>query len=208
MCKKSDSITEIAKALVKFNSEVSKIEKDSANAHFKNKYASLDSIIEEIRPILTKHGLSVMQFPGGDGEKYTMTTMLLHESGEWIESQPIVMRPAKNDPQGIGSCTTYARRYSLAAFLSLNTGEDDDGNGASQAGQGNRSQATTTSHVQNDKLASEGQTKMLYAKFKATGWPDVAPINEFLNYTIVNFNDVRAADVTKLAQYLDQNKAA
>lgn len=133
MCNKSESITNIAVALIKFNSEVSKIEKDSANPHFKSKYASLDNIIDEIRPILTKHGLSIMQFPGGDGERFTMTTMLLHESGEWIESQPIVMRPVKNDPQGIGSCATYARRYSLSAFLSLNTGEDDDGNGASQS---------------------------------------------------------------------------
>ena len=130
MCKKSESITNIAVALVKFNNEVSKIGKDSANPHFKNKYASLDNIIDEIRPILTKHGLSILQMPGGDGEKFSMTTMLIHESGEWIESQPIVMRPVKNDPQGIGSCTTYARRYSLSAFLSLNTGEDDDGNDA------------------------------------------------------------------------------
>lgn len=132
MCHKSESIKNIAVALAKFNGEVSKIEKDSSNPHFRNKYASLDNIIDEIRPILTKHGLSIIQMPGGDGETFSMTTMLLHESGEWIESQPIVMRPVKNDPQGIGSCATYARRYSLAAFLSLNTGEDDDGNGASQ----------------------------------------------------------------------------
>lgn len=134
MCNKSESIKNIAVALCKFNGEVSKIDKNAENPHFKNKYASLDNIIDEIRPILTKHGLSIIQMPGGDGEKFTMTTMLLHESGEWIESDPIVMRPVKNDPQGIGSCATYARRYSLAAFLSLNTGDDDDGNEASQPG--------------------------------------------------------------------------
>lgn len=132
MCKKSESIKNIAVALCKFNGEVSKIEKDSSNPHFKNRYASLDHIIDEIRPILTKHGLSIIQMPGGDGEKFTMSTLLIHESGEWLESDPIVMRPVKNDPQGIGSCATYARRYSLAAFLSLNTGEDDDGNAATQ----------------------------------------------------------------------------
>lgn len=135
MCKKSESITELAKALVKFNTEVRIIEKDAKNPHFKNQYATLDNIIDEVRPLLAKHGLSVMQFPGGDGEKFTMTTMLIHDSGEWIESEPIVMRPVKNDPQGIGSCATYARRYSLAAFLSLNTGEDDDGNNASHVGE-------------------------------------------------------------------------
>lgn len=148
MCKKSESIIEIAKALCKFNGEIQKIEKDSTNPHFKNKYASLDNIIDEIRPILTKHGLSIIQMPGGDGENFKMSTLLIHESGEWIESDPIVMKPVKNDPQGIGSCATYARRYSLSAFLSLNTGEDDDGNEASK-GQQQPSQPYKTSNQSN-----------------------------------------------------------
>lgn len=132
MCNKSDSIVNLAKALVAFNLEVKIIEKDAKNPHFKNDYATLDTIINEVRPLLAKHGLVVMQFPGGDGEHYTLRTMLMHESGEWIESEPLTMKPVKNDPQGIGSCTTYARRYSLSAMLSLNTGEDDDGEGASR----------------------------------------------------------------------------
>lgn len=132
MCNKSETITELAKALVKFNTEVSRISKDAANPFFKNNYATLDNIIDEVRPILTKNGLSILQIPGGDGENVVMKTMLMHESGEWIESDPLIMKPVKNDPQSVGSCVTYARRYSLAAFLSLNTGEDDDGNNASQ----------------------------------------------------------------------------
>jgi hypothetical protein len=210
MCNKSDSIANIAVALVKFNGEVSKIEKDSSNPHFKNKYASLDNIIDEIRPILHKHGLSIMQFPGGDGERFTMTTMLLHESGEWIESQPIVMKPVKNDPQGIGSCTTYARRYSLSSFLSLNTGEDDDGEGASgdRNTSSNNNDSRHSGTAPSGALASEGQTKMLYAKHKATGWNSFDAINTFLGYTITKFAEVQAADVTKLAQHLDKHKAA
>ncbi|WP_081924380.1 ERF family protein [Brevibacillus borstelensis] len=128
---KSESITELSKALVKFNGEVSKIEKDSSNPHFKNRYASLDRIVDEIRPLLQKNGLSIMQFPSGDGDKVTITTVLLHESGEWIQSDPLTLNPTKKDPQGIGSATTYGRRYQLSSFLSLNTGEDDDGNAAS-----------------------------------------------------------------------------
>lgn len=148
--KKSDSITELSKALVKFNGEVSKIAKDSSNPHFRNKYASLDQIVDEIRPLLQKNGLSVLQFPGGDGERLTLTTILMHESGEWIESEPLTMIPSKKDPQGIGSATTYARRYQLCAFLSLNTGEDDDGNHASiqpdAAQTGSRKAAPTASN--------------------------------------------------------------
>lgn len=173
---KSETITELAKALVKFNSEVNKIAKDADNPFFKNNYATLDTIIDEIRPILSKHGLSIMQIPSGDGQNVTLKTLLLHESGEWLESDELTMKPVKNDPQAVGSCITYARRYSLAAFLSLNTGADDDGNGATygkdkpkpkgNSGQSpNKPQGSNNSGGGNGK-ASEKQMKMIKAKIK------------------------------------------
>lgn len=131
MCNKSETIGKIAAALVAFSGEVKSISHDASNPHFKSQYTSLDHMIDETKPILQKHGLMVMQFPGGDGEKVTMRTMILHESGEWIESEPLTLRPTKTDPQGAGSAITYARRYSYAAALSLSLGDDDDGNGAS-----------------------------------------------------------------------------
>ena len=88
-------------------------------------------MIDETKPILHKHGLTVMQFPGGDGERITVRTMILHDSGEWIETEPLTLKPVKLDPQGAGSAITYARRYSYAAALSLSLGDDDDGNAAS-----------------------------------------------------------------------------
>ncbi|HDR8155588.1 TPA: ERF family protein [Bacillus cereus] len=168
---KSETITELAKALVKFNSEVNKIAKDADNPFFKNNYATLDTIIDEIRPILSKHGLSIMQIPSGDGQNVTLKTLLLHESGEWIESDELTMKPVKNDPQAVGSCITYARRYSLAAFLSLNTGEDDDGNSATY-GKGNKPKPKGNSGQAPSKpqgsggngKASEKQMKMIHAK--------------------------------------------
>ncbi|QWG81380.1 MULTISPECIES: ERF family protein [Bacillus cereus group] len=171
---KSETITELAKALVKFNSEVNKIAKDADNPFFKNNYATLDTIIDEIRPILSKHGLSIMQIPSGDGQNVTLKTLLLHESGEWLESDELTMKPVKNDPQAVGSCITYARRYSLAAFLSLNTGEDDDGNGATY-GKGNKPNQNGNSGQAPNKpvgngnsssngKASEKQMKMIHAK--------------------------------------------
>ncbi|PES22274.1 recombinase [Bacillus anthracis] len=168
---KSDTITELAKALVKFNSEVNKIAKDADNPFFKNNYATLDTIIDEIRPILSKHGLSIMQIPSGDGQNVTLKTLLLHESGEWLESDELTMKPVKNDPQAVGSCITYARRYSLAAFLSLNTGEDDDGNGATY-GKGNKQNQKSNRGQAPNRLqgnssngkASEKQLKMIQAK--------------------------------------------
>ena len=132
MCNKSESITKIAAALVAFSGEVKSIDHDSTNPHFKSDYTSLDHMIEVTKPILHKHGLTVMQFPGGDGERVTVRTMILHNSGEWIETEPLTLKPVKLDPQGAGSAITYARRYSYAAALSLSLGDDDDGNEASK----------------------------------------------------------------------------
>ncbi|RAS90305.1 recombinase [Bacillus cereus] len=168
---RSETIAKLAKSLVLFNSEVNKIAKDADNPFFKNNYATLDTIIDEIRPILSKHGLSIMQIPSGDGQNVTLKTLLLHESGEWIESDELTMKPVKNDPQAVGSCITYARRYSLAAFLSLNTGEDDDGNSATY-GKGNKPNQKSNGGQAPNKpqgssgngKASEKQMKMIHAK--------------------------------------------
>ena len=128
---RSESIIKLAAALVKFNSEVSSIAKDAKNPFFKSDYVTLDKLIISTREILQKNGLSVLQFPLSDENRIGVQTILLHESGEYIESEPLYMTPAKvNDPQAAGSVITYLRRYSYQAILNLSTGEDDDANAA------------------------------------------------------------------------------
>lgn len=132
--KTSESITKISPALIKFHSEVGTIEKDGENPYLKTKYATLDSINKTIRPVLASSKLAIMQnVISGDGI-ITIKTKLLHESSEWMESEGTTLRLQKIDPQGVGAAITYARRYDLSAFLSLDTGEEDDG--ASQMGDG------------------------------------------------------------------------
>lgn len=125
---KSESITELAKALLNFHKEVGIVAKSSNNPFFKSKYASLPDIQEAIKEPLEKAGLVYSQLPDGLNG---LTTILIHaESGEWIEAS-YTMTPAKNDPQGQGSAITYQRRYALGAVLGLTIDEDDDGNAAS-----------------------------------------------------------------------------
>src|SRR5699024_11672071 len=73
----------------------------------------------------------------------------------FFESDGTTLRLAKNDPQGAGAGITYARRYDLCAFLSLNTGDDDDGNSASNVGkkQNKNTQQTTKQIVRQTILA-------------------------------------------------------
>lgn len=125
---KSQDITSLAKALAKFQSEVAAIRKDSENPYFKSKYASLENIIENIRKPLSVNALSFSQLP--NGENY-LTTILMHESGQWIQSNA-KMSPKDTSPQSQGSAITYMRRYALSGILGLATEDDDDGNQATK----------------------------------------------------------------------------
>jgi len=125
---KSQSITNIAKALIKFQGNVDKIKKDSNNPFFKSKYASLSTIQDEIQLPLAESGLIYTQHPESND---SLTTLLIHgESGEFFQST-YDMHPSKSDPQSLGSAITYAKRYALVAILGLNIDDDDDGNHAS-----------------------------------------------------------------------------
>lgn len=127
---KSNNLKELAKAMILFQVKVDSIKKDAKNPFFKSSYASLSNILDSIKEPLIESGLSLMQFPTGD---YGLTTIILHESGEYFKSD-YTMKPVKDDPQGRGSCITYQRRYAIASILSLNIDEDDDGNHATHGG--------------------------------------------------------------------------
>jgi hypothetical protein len=127
--KSSDSITKIAAALVRAQSEITFASKDAQNPHFKNYYADLPAVIDAVKPALNKHGIAFIQSPSpSDDGRLHLTTRLIHESGEWLEDTAVCPLP-KADPQGFGSAMTYLRRYSLAAITGLYQ-DDDDGEGA------------------------------------------------------------------------------
>lgn len=123
---KSESITNLSKALAVFHSLVGKISKDAKNPFFKSNYASLPHILTEVQEPLEKSGLVITQFPDENG----LTTMLIHsESGEYLQATYIMPVAKANDPQALGSAISYARRYAVSSILSLKI-DDDDAEGA------------------------------------------------------------------------------
>jgi hypothetical protein len=175
---KSESITNLAKALTAFQKEIKNPANTAVNPHFKSKYAPLNEILNEVRPVLAKHGLSVLQSPSGDGDKIVITTMLMHETGEWIEACPLVLKADKATAQGAGSAITYGRRYSLASVLGISSEDDDDGNGAEPKPKSRfepPAQPAKTpppdpmQGVVTLKLATEPQRKKLFAMSKKAG---------------------------------------
>jgi hypothetical protein len=126
----SQTIAEIAKALAAAQGEMEGAKKSSVNPHFKSKYADLSEVWATLRDVLPRHGLSVVQSVVVNGTQTMLVSTLLHTSGEWFKSYFPIMAD-KLTSQGVGSATSYARRYSLAALCGV-TQEDDDGNIATQ----------------------------------------------------------------------------
>ena len=121
----SESLASISPALVKAINAIEGVKKGAANPFFKSKYANLESVIEAAHDALAANGLAVMQGPGPmDGNCITLTTRLIHTSGEWIETD-FSLPAGKMDPQAAGSAITYARRYSLMAMLNMPAVDDD-----------------------------------------------------------------------------------
>lgn len=131
--KKSETLTEFSKAFAKTQQEMKQPLKDANNPFFKSKYVPLENVVEAITESASKNGLSFTQFPSSDeAGNVTVGTLVMHSSGEWIEYDPIKMKPVKNDPQSIGSAITYAKRYALSAIFGITSDQDDDGNEATQ----------------------------------------------------------------------------
>lgn len=118
----------LLKRLLAAKKDMPPVYKDAQNPHLKNHYASLGAVLEAVEGVLAKHGLVIVQTINGA----TLVTAIYDtETGESLASA-YPLKPVKDDPQGMGSAITYARRYSLMAMLSL-TAEDDDGNAASHS---------------------------------------------------------------------------
>jgi hypothetical protein len=124
--KKSESIKEIAVALNKAQNEMGGAIKSSENPFFNSKYSGLPEVIKAIKQPFADNGLSYSQFPIYADGMAGVETILMHTSGEWIESE-LLMPVTKKDAQGSGSVITYARRYALQSMAGLPS-EDDDGN--------------------------------------------------------------------------------
>jgi hypothetical protein len=125
--KTSENISNISKALLQAQTNITFAGKNARNPHFKNTYADLTAVIDAIKSALNDAGIVFMQTPSpSESGTLALTTRLIHaETGEYIEDTGVCPLP-KSDPQGYGSAMTYMRRYSLASICGLYQ-DDDDG---------------------------------------------------------------------------------
>jgi hypothetical protein len=116
------------KELLAIQQEIGVIAKDKTNPFYKSNYFDINSLLEVIKPVLNKHGVTVMQPLTHLEGKPAIATIFTNEAGESLEY--VTPLPDIADPQKAGGAITYYRRYALQSFLSLEA-DDDDGNAAS-----------------------------------------------------------------------------
>ena len=162
---KSETIAKLAEAVSKMQSQIKKSEMDGENPYYNSKYSTLSAVWDSCRAPLTDNGLSIIQTavsPPAVEDWISIETTLMHESGEWV-SGIMSAKLLKFDPQTVGSCVTYLRRYSLAAICGISPDEDDDGNATIQYEKDNTDPVVVPQGVKIVEMASEKQIKAIHA---------------------------------------------
>lgn len=190
----SESNAGISKSLVaawgaietpKHNTNVTVKTKTGGSYEFS--YTDLEGIFDALKVVYKENGIAVLQAPKTffqDGQlMISVETMLLHESGEWVKSEPLSVT-ASNNMQDLGGQITYMKRYSLSAISGISTEKDDDANGVS----GNQ-----VEYEGKPDKRSDAQVKRLYAIAKSKGI-EVADVKKAL---MKDYNKTSAEDLTK-----------
>lgn len=135
----SEQLDQISQAFAAAQAALTTVRKDkTANiGQYAYTYASLATVMESATAALSSHGLAIVQSLAQDEGQVTVTTRLLHSSGQWIEGD-CTMPVGKGGPQAVGSAITYGRRYGISALLGIVADDDDDGAAAEQSAQGQR----------------------------------------------------------------------
>lgn len=173
----------LLEAILAVQTEVGPIAKDAINPAFQSKYTTLATIVETVGPILSKHELVWMTFPGSDEEGRPCLDYALVHAPTGVERggrMPLLL--TKQDPQGLGSALTYARRYSLCAVLNLVADDDDDGN----AGSGKPSAgelARAKSRMGDEEKVLLAEVDAIYAAWKGDKKITPAQLQEYKDKT-------------------------
>ena len=126
---KAPQHTSLAAALAAAQGEMGNAHKNAKNPHFRSSYADLASLRDAVIPVLSRHGIALVQLADGDGSSVSVTTRIMgHGESMDCGSLTIPISGARNAAQAIGSAITYARRYQLGAVAGVAATEDDDGN--------------------------------------------------------------------------------
>jgi hypothetical protein len=159
-----ENIQEVAAALVAAQSELSNPPK-TRTAHagkYSYQYADFADVIDIARPILAKHGLTILHIvqPAQIGASYVMIARILHKSGQYIDS--IYPVPDGLSAQELGSWMTYMRRYSTCNMAFMAGETDEDGQKATEGAADIADNKREAAKAALEKMKAEGKLKSAY----------------------------------------------
>jgi predicted RecA/RadA family phage recombinase len=196
---------ELFAALVKAQAEMGNAPKDGKNPHFKNNYATLQSVIDTVRPVLSRHGLTFTQnFCETDMGSVAIETVIIHESGQRMGTGIFRVPTTKQDAQGYGSALTYCKRYSLQTAFGI-ASEDDDGNAACAPGNGNgkKSAPKPTEEQQKNSIAGE-----IWHLYQGKGMDKPAMLQSMSDFFGRTINGSADLSLTDAREFLEVTKNA
>jgi hypothetical protein len=218
----------LAAALLAFQAEAPTLSKNAAGqvGSRSYKYVDLHSIVEQITPLLAKHGLTWTTRPTGTHDAPTLTYELLWEGPATVGHDPTpedemrivehrreaisgempLYLPESPTSQALGSAITYARRYAITCVLNLDTDEDDDGQAATLAKESSQPYGTGQRR-ETGEVATEPQKKKVRQMAKAHGLNDWTLWAKFSVATIgqaCKINDLTKAQASALIDRMMQ----
>ena len=176
----SPQTNELITSFAKAQTEYPRIGNNKINPFFKSEFADYNSIMSEVRPVLSKNGLVLTQYTVINkvtGERL-LHSRLMHSSGQWIETREKIL-PEKNDDQKWASTVTFKKRHQAMALLNITIDKDkydDDAEENMRETRMNDANGTRTNHnyttqdqtYQSINAHQYGELNMLLK-----GWPDL-----------------------------------
>ena len=150
----------LMEAYLRFQKDVGHATFDSQNPHFKSDFASLKQVIDTVRPVLNRHGITFIQtsLPCNGGVSVETT---FHGYGESIQTGPVFMPVDRANAHAAMGAYTYAKRCSLVLATGIGVDKDDDGNAATANAP--RPTSVTQTVIEEENLAMDENKRDDYA---------------------------------------------
>lgn len=179
-----------------------KVDFTSGKGRTNYQYEDLASIMNQIGPVLSRHGLSVRYRTSAEPNSPIMVTCIIsHAMGHSEENTLMAGKDDsgnKNSIQAIGSTVTYLQRYTLKAALGLAAEADDDGAKADETADDAKTITEAQASVIRDLIEQgEVDTQVFCDRWKVEAITDI-PLKQF--------NEV-VGSLRQRVAYLNQQRA-